>query len=211
MCKVQRYREEPCPAIQGHMKTRLTLGLGLKLKLAQRQAVLDLGLTDWITWTYDPLYLANGVFNIHRLGATCTTYKRNIYGEMQDALNAGVPSDRCQVDWWLNSKHVLHDIKPRSKIATWDIETLMILPTRERSNGFPEPEAVELDLSDQPIAVPVPTDIKEIRLRDKELSMIWRLYIRNVFETAFSSGYAVVDCVHIPGKGWHYILVREYI
>ena len=52
----------------------------LQLKLAQRQAILDQGLTDWVTWTYDPLYRRNAVFNIHRSGrylmyvltATCT-------------------------------------------------------------------------------------------------------------------------------------------
>ncbi|NJN84274.1 MAG: hypothetical protein HC802_19660, partial [Caldilineaceae bacterium] len=87
--------------------------VGLRLKLAQREAVLRQGLTDWVTWTYDPLYRPNGVFNIHRLGATCNTYARNVYGELQDDLNRGVPSDRCQVDWRLNSPHVLHDIDAR--------------------------------------------------------------------------------------------------
>ena len=79
------------PAWQGQ-------GLGLALKLAQRQAILEQGLTDWVTWTYDPLQRTNAVFNIHRLGAVCNTYKANWYGEMRDGLNAGTPSDRCQVD-----------------------------------------------------------------------------------------------------------------
>ena len=40
--------------------------IGLRLKLAQRQVVLEQGITDWVTWTYDPLFRANGIFNIHR-------------------------------------------------------------------------------------------------------------------------------------------------
>ena len=43
--------------------------VGLALKLAQREWLQRDGVTDWATWTYDPLYRANGFFNIHRLGA----------------------------------------------------------------------------------------------------------------------------------------------
>ncbi|HAJ38303.1 MAG TPA: hypothetical protein DCL15_21740, partial [Chloroflexi bacterium] len=87
------------PAWQGR-------GIGVRLKLAQRDAILAQGMTDWVTWTYDPLFRVNAVLNIHRLGAVCNTYQRDWYGVMKDGLNAGVPSDRCQVDWWLTSAHV---------------------------------------------------------------------------------------------------------
>ena len=53
-------------------------GIGLLLKLAQRQAILEQGLTDWVTWTYDPLLRTNAVFNIRRLGAVCNTYRREL-------------------------------------------------------------------------------------------------------------------------------------
>ncbi|MCB0058542.1 MAG: hypothetical protein KDE45_16005, partial [Caldilineaceae bacterium] len=87
------------PAWQGH-------GLGAQLKLAQRDAILAQGMTNWVSWTYDPLFRTNAVLNIRRLGALCNTYKRDWYGVMKDGLNAGVPSDRCQVDWWLDSARV---------------------------------------------------------------------------------------------------------
>ena len=80
-------------------------GLGFALKCFQRERVLSQGL-DRITWTYDPLLARNARLNIGKLGATCSTYLRDLYGEMHDALNAGLPSDRFQVDWWIRSEPV---------------------------------------------------------------------------------------------------------
>ena len=79
--------------------------LGYRLKLAQRAAVLSQGI-DLITWTFDPLEARNAWLNFHKLGAICNTYLRNVYGEMRDGLNAGLPSDRLQVDWWIRSERV---------------------------------------------------------------------------------------------------------
>lgn len=185
--------------------------IGLRLKLAQRAMLLEQGLTDWVTWTYDPLYRANGVFNINRLGATCNSYYRNVYGEMQDALNRGVPSDRCEVDWLLNSPHVLHDIDARRRDPVWHFEDMEILPCRRREDGHRHPETVEPVVDGRPIAMPVPDDIGGIRAIDSTLSLTWRLYVRTVLEKAFAAGYSMVDCVQIPDRGWHYILVREYV
>jgi len=184
--------------------------IGLRLKLAQREMVLAQGVTDWITWTYDPLYRANGVFNIHRLGATCNTYVRDLYGAMQDALNRGVPTDRCQVDWRLNSPHVLSEISPQRVRLDWHVEDFHILPTITRSDGFQAPVDAALVLAGAPLAVPVPHDIAAIRATDGALLLDWRLYMRGVFEQAFSAGYTMVDCIQIGERDWRYVLVQEY-
>jgi predicted GNAT superfamily acetyltransferase len=186
--------------------------IGLRLKLAQRDAVLAQGLTDWITWTYDPLYRANAAFNIHRLGAICATYIRDIYGELKDDLNRGVPSDRCQVDWRLRSPHVLHDIEPRRHKRAWDVAMLELLPTQPVAGLeliAPGDSAAALD--GRPLAVPLPADIALIRRTDRGLSLAWRFYMREVLETAFAAGYTMVDCLHLDDHGWRYILVREYL
>ena len=80
-------------------------GLGYSLKLAQREHVLAQGI-DLITWTFDPLETRNATLNFHKLGAVCNTYLPNLYGDMRDGLNAGLPSDRFQVDWWIASERV---------------------------------------------------------------------------------------------------------
>jgi predicted GNAT superfamily acetyltransferase len=172
-------------------------------------------LTDWVTWTYDPLYRANGVFNIHRLGATCTSYVRDLYGEMTDDLNRGVPSDRCQVDWRLNSAHVVRKAQARTDAeashALWEQEILEILPSHSSTAGFAIPGDPAFSGDGRPLAVPIPDDIAAIRRSDRELSLAWRFYLRAVLEEAFGAGYTMVDCIHLPDHGWHYVLVREYM
>lgn len=190
--------------------------VGLRLKLAQREWVLAQGRTDWMTWTYDPLFRRNGVFNLHRLGATCSTYIRNVYGELNDDLNRGVPSDRCQVDWRLSSPHVLHDLERTRNGPTWDAGALQILPVTINAAGFPVPGDAILAGDGRPLAVPVPDDISLIRRSDRELSLAWRHFMRDVLETAFAGGYTLVDCIRLiaadgTDQGWRYILVREYL
>ena len=80
-------------------------GIGFALKRAQWQMVRYQGI-DRITWTFDPLLGRNAWLNITRLGAVCNTYLRNFYGKMDDDLNRGLPSDRFDVDWWVNSHRV---------------------------------------------------------------------------------------------------------
>ncbi len=196
-----------CSHIAGVLKEWQGQGIGTKLKLVQRQFILDQGLTDHITWTYDPMYPANSVLNIHRLGAICTTYLCNVYGEMQDVLNEGLPSDRCQVDWFLNSQRVLHAISENRQDPPWDIKCLDILAAQTRADGFLQPASLDLNFAGQPIAMPLPLDVPAMRQKDHGLLYEWRLIIRTILEESFAAGYALVDCVELPGRGWYYILV----
>ncbi|MCB9150496.1 MAG: hypothetical protein H6641_17210 [Caldilineaceae bacterium] len=195
-----------CSHIAGVLPEYQGRGIGLKLKLKQRELVLQQGLTDRITWTYDPLYRANGVLNIHRLGAYCNTYFTNVYGDMTDALNRGVPSDRCQVDWMLNSRHVVQCATARPQQIDWLEQPLHVLPTTATVHGFRQPIDQPIKLEGAPIAMPIPADIGAIRRTDGALSLAWRLYTRQVLQEAFASQYRMVDCVNLPNQGWHYIL-----
>ncbi|MEX1019257.1 MAG: hypothetical protein WDZ49_06340 [Litorilinea sp.] len=185
--------------------------VGLRLKLAQRQAILEQGLTDWVTWTYDPLYRRNGVFNLHRLGATCSTYFRNVYGELNDDLNRGAPSDRCQVDWWIDSEHVARDLQPMRPQPAWQAANLQLLPVRENGRGLVEPVDAPVAPDGRPLAVPIPPEIGVIRQADPALGLAWRFALRAALETGFGAGYTLVDCVHLEGQGWRYILVRDFL
>lgn len=188
-------------------------GVGALLKFKQREIVLAQGITDWVTWTYDPLYRTNGVFNVHRLGAVCNTYYRNVYGELNDDLNRGAPSDRCQVDWWLRSERVASAVNSRSQrgIPKGDYQGLQVLPSTLTSDNFRAPVETEVLVTGAPLAVPVPDDIGAIRRTDPELGKVWRLYMRNALETAFGAGYTMTDCIHLPDQGWHYILTHSSI
>ncbi|HMA38199.1 MAG TPA: hypothetical protein VKY74_27370, partial [Chloroflexia bacterium] len=81
--------------------------IAYQLKMAQRAVILHSGL-DLCTWTYDPLQCPNAILNIAKLGAISRVYKRNIYGEMHDGLNAALPTDRLYVRWEVQSPRVRH-------------------------------------------------------------------------------------------------------
>lgn len=215
-------RTKICSHMAGVLPDWQGKGLGLKLKLAQRTAVLDQGMTDWMTWTYDPLFRINAVFNIRRLGAVCNTYKRNVYGVMTDALNAGVPSDRCQVDWWLRSDRVEERLasggRERSSAVTVTKEPLpdqaralhahrMATTTSRSGYAAPVDDAPRLDGT--PLLVPIPNDIAAIRRADRELGMVWRHFMRHTLEAAFGAGYVVTDCLFLSSAGWHYLLEAQ--
>jgi predicted GNAT superfamily acetyltransferase len=186
-------------------------GLGLRLKLAQRAAILDQGMTDWVTWTYDPLLRTNAAFNLHRLGAICNTYHVNLYGELPDELNAGIPSDRCQVDWWLASVRVNECSQPGPVGATRQAQLplpadMQVLSGTWNPRGFLTPPSALPLLDGAPLALPVPDDIYAIRAADNDLGSAWRLWMRAALQAAFAGGYLLVDFVRHADCQWRYLL-----
>jgi predicted GNAT superfamily acetyltransferase len=97
------------PYLHSHMLAVLpqyrNIGLGRRLKLAQRDDALERGI-DRMEWTFDPLEIKNAHLNIARLGAIARRYMRNIYGPSTSPLQGGLPTDRLVVEWWLRSERV---------------------------------------------------------------------------------------------------------
>jgi predicted GNAT superfamily acetyltransferase len=190
-----------CSHIVGVLPEYQGRDIGLQLKLAQRAQLLAHGKTNLMTWTYDPLATVNGSFNIHRLGAVCATYKRDVYGEMTDALNAGAPSDRFQVDWWMDSERVADRVAQRYPV--WASEQMrypvVVQANRPHIEQLPEWDGA-------PVAVPLPEQLALLRTHDKQRLLEWRMMQRELFESAFYAGYQVVDCVAIAHRGWHYVM-----
>jgi predicted GNAT superfamily acetyltransferase len=73
-------------------------GVGYALKLAQRAAALDAGVTV-ARWTFDPMQARNAHFNLMKLGTVADRLHRELYGVMTDALNRGGRSDRLEARW----------------------------------------------------------------------------------------------------------------
>ena len=73
-------------------------GLGTRLKLAQREAAIAMGL-ELIEWTFDPLQALNAHFNFAKLGVVVEEYEENIYGESSSPLHRGAPTDRFVAAW----------------------------------------------------------------------------------------------------------------
>jgi predicted GNAT superfamily acetyltransferase len=183
-------------------------GLGFLLKRAQWQMVRHQGI-DRITWTYDPLLSRNAYLNIARLGAVSNTYLRELYGEMRNGLNVGLPSDRFEVDWWVNTERVGRRLSSKSRLKL-DLAHFLaagaeiINPTQVTQEGTPVPTTMEKDIlaGEQPtlILVEIPANFQQLRSSDIELARTWRMHTREIFEVLFKAGYLATDFIHLPGK-----------
>ena len=78
-------------------------GLGAAIKAHQRTWALDRGLHE-IRWTFDPLVRRHAGFNLNRLGAVGVAFVEDYYGALDDAMNAGEPTDRMVVSWDLTGE-----------------------------------------------------------------------------------------------------------
>jgi predicted GNAT superfamily acetyltransferase len=167
-------------------------GIGFRLKRAQWQIVRHQGI-DRITWTFDPLFSRNAHLNITKLGAVCNTYLRDFYGDMRDEMNQGLPSDRFEVDWWVNSRRVERRLskRPRRQLRLIDFQKAeaIILPPFTSLHDFSS--------ADHPLVlIEIPIDFLAVKAGEPALSLEWRLHTRTVFEDLFGRGYLITDFVH---------------
>ena len=180
-------------------------GIGLELKRAQWQMVRHQGL-DHITWTFDPLLSRNAHLNISKLGAVCSTYRESEYGELRDGLNAGLPSDRFQVDWWINSRRVEKRLskrpRPTLKLAHVSRSGLRSFYAPQFSDAglMLAPEHVP-PFEDRLLLVEIPTNFMQMKEKDFPLARDWRFFSRELFETAFAKNYIVTDFVFDANEG----------
>jgi predicted GNAT superfamily acetyltransferase len=192
-------RPKHCSHQMGVHPSARDTGIGYALKRAQWQMVRQHGL-ELITWTFDPLLSRNGHLNIGRLGAVCNTFIRQYYGDLRDGLNIGLPSDRFQVDWWVNTRRVAGsmtaDPRPTPTMADFTAANVQNLYTVNHKAGFIRPSG--------PLAIPngnfllaeIPVDFSKLKAADFELARDWRMFSRDVFETCFSAGYLITDFIY---------------
>lgn len=187
--------------------------IGYALKVAQREAVRGQGLR-LITWTYDPLESRNGNLNIIKLGAVCNTYLENVYGEIQDGLNRGLPTDRFQVDWWIASKRVETRLSRNRPPLTRELYeqagTKVLNKATFNTSSLPVPPDSSLVLNDLRGLVEFPALFQDVKRIDAELAMAWRTHTREILSNAFAAGYTVTDMLYERGAAprTYYVLTQ---
>jgi predicted GNAT superfamily acetyltransferase len=169
-------------------------GLGLRLKLAQRDHALRAGV-DLIEWTFDPLQALNAHLNFARLGVVVDEYEEDVYGRSTSPLHLGTPTDRFVAEWRLTAPHVERRISMPVASLIRDSSVLSaVLVNRAQEKGeWLEPSAPMLDVPDRRLLVEIPADFTEMQRRAPGLAMEWRLATRSIFETYLRRGYRVVD------------------
>ena len=206
-------RPKHCSHMMGIHPNHRDSGVGFALKRAQWQMVRHQGL-DHITWTYDPLLSRNAYLNIAKLGAVCNTYRRSEYGDMRDGLNAGLPSDRFQVDWWVNTRRVERRLskRPRRPLKLENFSKAELQPLYEPYfgiSGLMQPPEHFSTLEGRLTLAEIPSDFGILKDADFSLARDWRFFSREVFETAFATGYIVTDFVYDQSRSFYVLTHGE--
>jgi predicted GNAT superfamily acetyltransferase len=168
-------------------------GLGARLKLAQRQAAIDMGL-DLIEWTYDPLQAMNAHLNFAKLGVIVEEYEENIYGESSSPLHRGTPTDRFVAQWRLREPHVERRIARTGPVMRDGAVAAapVVNPPIPGARGL-RPGAADLTVGAPRLLVEIPVGFGDMQQRDPALALEWRMRTREIFQAYFSRGYRAVD------------------
>jgi predicted GNAT superfamily acetyltransferase len=169
-------------------------GIGMKLKLAQRDQMLRKGI-DLIVWTYDPLLGKNASLNIEKLGGIVRHYARDIYGAVNNPLQVGLSTDRFLLEWELMGNRVRERIRstaPRPKAEHWlEPNQYKFVNYAAWEGNLPRPMASDLELDDEVLLVQIPPDLNAIKRVDLGIARGWRESTRDIFETYFRRGYVL--------------------
>ena len=174
--------------------------LGARLKFAQRDAALAQNI-DLMTWTYDPLQTLNANLNLVRLGAMARRYLPNAYGEMTDGINAGIPSDRFQAEWWLASPQVVERAAREPQRTNWDqlvrAGAQEVFTIKSDAAGFVRVEK-EWEPHAPILIAEIPARINALKTAAPALALEWRTRTRDFFTNAFEMGYTCTDFLIAP-------------
>jgi predicted GNAT superfamily acetyltransferase len=157
-------------------------GLGLKLKMLQRDRTLAMGL-DLIEWTFDPMQTLNAYLNFTKLGVIVDEYEINVYGKSMSPLHGGNPTDRFVAQWRIRETAWPHSSVIGAQTAANRID---------RSSQWPRCVDVRLDADSPTVLVDIPAGFTEMLAKAPEVALEWRLDTRRLFTTYFARGYKVM-------------------
>jgi predicted GNAT superfamily acetyltransferase len=186
-------------------------GLGLRLKLAQRERALAMGI-DLIEWTFDPMQALNAHLNFSKLGVVVEEYEENIYGESSSPLHRGSPTDRFVAEWRLTMPHVERRVAAigRPTVRDASVASAPLLNPSRPGVRWLRPGPADLEADARRLLVEIPTGFAEMQQDDPALALEWRLATRAIFQAYLPRNYRVVDFFlsRDAGRG-HYMLTQS--
>lgn len=181
-----------CSHMLGFLPEYRKQGLGVKMKWLQKEEAKALGHSK-ITWTYDPLETVNGVLNIVKLGGIVRTYLPNCYGDLDDDLNRGLPTDRFLVEWFIDSRRVEARQAEGAPRCAYDHAPEIL--RYEIVDGIPAPIAADTTQEAPVLLLPVPAFFQQVKQADMNIALAWRKQTGELFTSYFAKGYIVTDIV----------------
>jgi predicted GNAT superfamily acetyltransferase len=181
-------------------------GVGVRLKWAQREAVLARGL-GLVTWTFDPMRAKNARLNLRHLGAIAREFLPDLYGRTSSALHHGLATDRLLARWELRSPRVRRLAAGKSANSL-PAQAVRLNDVRLQG-GLPVSSDPRLELDARRLLLHVPSDWDAVCRADLALAREWQGIVRRSFEAVFARGYAAVDVATGPrSPGVAYVLER---
>jgi predicted GNAT superfamily acetyltransferase len=173
-------------------------GLGLQLKMLQRERTLAMGL-DLIEWTFDPMQTLNAYLNFTKLGVVVDEYEVNVYGKSMSPLHGGNPTDRFVAQWRIREGSVPHASHAGAQTAANRID---------RTSGQPRCAEIVVDAKTPIVLVDIPIGFTEMLAKAPDLALEWRLATRRIFTTYFGRGYKATGFTfdRSAGKGTYLLL-----
>ena len=178
------------------------LGLGYKLKLAQRERTQTMGFNR-VTWTFDPLQSRNAHLNFSKLGVIADRYKIDFYGEEStSSIGFHLGTDRLWVTWLLDSRRVIDRIEggstPEDFLSRLDQAVRLV---QLGDDGLPYLSNLAEGSIHKYALIEIPHDITLLELERPEAAMAWRQATRRAFILTLNSGYIVMEfCRQNVGK-----------
>ncbi|MBX6362768.1 MAG: hypothetical protein IRZ00_02770 [Gemmatimonadetes bacterium] len=166
--------------------------LGERLKRWQRLDALRRGVRR-MYWSFDPLESRNAYFNLRRLGARVREYYRDMYGETDSPLHAGIGTDRLIPVWELDSPRVIRRLAGEDHPPTaTDVGHIPVVNPPIPAT-FPVPSEPDLAIDAPLVRIAIPANIQLLKEAAPDLARAWRETTRAALEGYFARGYVAEE------------------
>ena len=179
-------------SIHSHMLAVLPhyrdLNLGYKLKLAQRDRALAMGIRH-MTGTVDPLQSRNAHFNFAKAGVVSNRYRIDLYGRDSSSVLHQNGTDRLWVTWPMASKRVESRLRGDAREPRPEAPAVV----RRSEGNRPQKDEIASAVAQGRAIIEIPANILGMEEHDPGLAWEWRLATRGAFTELLNSGFFVAD------------------
>lgn len=188
----------------GILEAYRSLGIGLQLMLELRKRLIE---NDYhlVKWTFDPLETLNASLYIGKLGGITNDYIPEYYGEMNDSINRGLPSDRLNLYWHIKSKHVFEKLAQITKRKTLEVNPKLCLNRIGENN---DTEDLNAPSKQQNYFLQLPTNYHDLKEKSENATYKWRINIRKHMQKAFAEGLYITDTLYSQNR-FFYLLSKS--
>ncbi len=173
-------------------------GVAFQLKIEQARLAQELGI-DTITWTADPLQLANIILNTNKLRAKAKKFYPDLYSFAGANVHNQTPASRFEFCWELNKPEAAKVISTRKPGISRPprLEDFSDIAVISKSNHLPQ--ALHL-------AIPIPSNWTKMQ-RDKETALRLRSETDTIFRQIIGP-YSIV-AVAFDNNQTPYLIVER--